>query len=56
MRAHYFFISHDRYFLNKLANKMLELQATGVILFNGNYDDYVSAKSQNDKQSLLLNN
>ncbi len=51
-----FFISHDRYFLNKLANKMLELQATGVILFNGNYDDYVSAKSQNDKQSLLLNN
>ncbi|QDQ02172.1 ABC-F type ribosomal protection protein [Lysinibacillus fusiformis] len=49
-----FFISHDRYFLNKLADKMLELHSTGVIAFNGNYDDYVTAKSQNDKQSLLL--
>ncbi|MFF2754116.1 ABC-F family ATP-binding cassette domain-containing protein [Psychrobacillus sp. NPDC058041] len=41
-----FFISHDRYFLNKLANKMLELTSTGTIVYNGNYDDYVENKSQ----------
>ncbi|WP_155592834.1 ABC-F family ATP-binding cassette domain-containing protein [Lysinibacillus cavernae] len=34
-------ISHDRYFLNKLADKMLELSSTGVTVFQGNYDDYV---------------
>ncbi len=34
-------ISHDRYFLNKLANKLLELSPTGMTAFSGNYDDYV---------------
>ncbi|MGE6517570.1 ABC-F family ATP-binding cassette domain-containing protein [Lysinibacillus sphaericus] len=43
-----FFISHDRYFLNKLADKLLELSPTGVIAFNSNYDNYV-----NHKMSLL---
>lgn len=45
-----FFISHDRYFLNKLANKMLELTSTGTIVYNGNYDDYVENKSQNSSK------
>ncbi|WP_369380283.1 ABC-F family ATP-binding cassette domain-containing protein [Lysinibacillus fusiformis] len=35
------YISHDRYFLNKLANKLLELSPTGMTAFSGNYDDYV---------------
>ncbi|EON70487.1 ABC-F family ATP-binding cassette domain-containing protein [Lysinibacillus sphaericus] len=43
-----FFISHDRYFLNKLADKLLELSPTGVIACNSNYDNYV-----NHKMSLL---
>ncbi|MGN4128128.1 ABC-F family ATP-binding cassette domain-containing protein [Lysinibacillus sphaericus] len=43
-----FFISHDRYFLNKLADKMLELSPTGMIACNGNDDNYV-----NHKMSLL---
>ncbi|MFO1443649.1 ABC-F type ribosomal protection protein [Bacillus sp. Bva_UNVM-123] len=45
-----FFISHDRYFLNKLADKMLELSPTGAIVYDGNYDDYVEAKSQKEKE------
>ncbi|WP_337999455.1 ABC-F family ATP-binding cassette domain-containing protein [Solibacillus daqui] len=45
-----FFISHDRYFLNKLADKILELSPTGAIVYNGNYDDYVEAKSQKEKE------
>ncbi|WP_285397908.1 ABC-F family ATP-binding cassette domain-containing protein [Lysinibacillus sp. fls2-241-R2A-57] len=39
-----FFISHDRYFLNKLAHKMVELSSTGSSIFNGNYDDYMKMK------------
>ncbi|WP_231630246.1 ABC-F family ATP-binding cassette domain-containing protein [Lysinibacillus sp. ZYM-1] len=38
-------ISHDRYFLNKLADKMLELSPTGVTAFSGNYDEYVQKVS-----------
>ncbi|WP_157804332.1 ABC-F family ATP-binding cassette domain-containing protein [Lysinibacillus xylanilyticus] len=39
-----FFISHDRYFLNKLAHKLVELSPTGTSIFNGNYDDYMKMK------------
>ena len=39
-----FFISHDRYFLNKLAHKMVELSPTGTSIFNGNYDAYMKMK------------
>lgn len=38
------FISHDRYFLNKMAERILELSPTGVGAFLGNYDDYVEKK------------
>jgi ATP-binding cassette subfamily F protein 3 len=38
------FISHDRYFLNKMAERILELSPSGVGAFLGNYDDYVEKK------------
>ncbi|MDD6807069.1 MAG: ABC-F family ATP-binding cassette domain-containing protein [Oscillospiraceae bacterium] len=34
-------ISHDRYFINKLANKIVELKATGTNVIIGNYDTYI---------------
>ncbi len=37
------FVSHDRYFLNKTADKVFELDAKGVTLYKGNYDDYIAA-------------
>ncbi|NHN34246.1 ABC-F family ATP-binding cassette domain-containing protein [Paenibacillus agricola] len=40
------FISHDRYFLNKMAESMLELTRDGVTSFLGNYDDYVEKKQE----------
>ncbi|MFC0213260.1 ABC-F family ATP-binding cassette domain-containing protein [Paenibacillus chartarius] len=40
------FISHDRYFLNKMAETMLELRADGVDVYLGNYDDYVEKKAE----------
>ncbi|MGF9713246.1 ATP-binding cassette domain-containing protein [Paenibacillus sp. JMULE4] len=38
------FISHDRYFLNKMAENILELTPDGVTSYLGNYDDYVEKK------------
>jgi ATP-binding cassette subfamily F protein 3 len=40
------FISHDRYFLNKMSERMLELAADGVTTYLGNYDDYVEKKAE----------
>lgn len=40
------FISHDRYFLNKMADNVLELSPNGLDYFLGNYDDYVEKKQE----------
>ncbi len=37
-------VSHDRYFINRVANKVIEMSADGVIEFAGNYDDYLEKK------------
>jgi ATP-binding cassette subfamily F protein 3 len=35
------FVSHDRYFLNKIATRVLELTQFGIIDYTGNYDYYL---------------
>ncbi|MCR8635950.1 ATP-binding cassette domain-containing protein [Paenibacillus radicis (ex Xue et al. 2023)] len=40
------FISHDRYFLNKMAESMLELTRAALTPYLGNYDDYVEKKQE----------
>ncbi|ANS73410.1 multidrug ABC transporter ATP-binding protein [Paenibacillus yonginensis] len=40
------FISHDRYFLNKMAERVIELHPEGARHFLGNYDDYVEKKQE----------
>ncbi|MDH4619685.1 ATP-binding cassette domain-containing protein [Brevibacillus sp. AY1] len=40
------FVSHDRYFLNKIASRVLELSANGVTSYLGNYDYYVEKKQE----------
>ncbi|MDQ1911614.1 ABC-F type ribosomal protection protein [Paenibacillus sp. GD4] len=47
------FISHDRYFLNKMAERMLELSPQGVSAYFGNYDDYVEKKQELAEMELL---
>ncbi len=37
-------VSHDRYFINKLATTVLELTGGGIKKYLGNYDDYIEAK------------
>ena len=39
-----FTVSHDRYFINRVANKVIELTADGAREFIGNYDDYLNKK------------
>ncbi|WNS41225.1 ABC-F family ATP-binding cassette domain-containing protein [Paenibacillus sp. MMS20-IR301] len=40
------FISHDRYFLNKMAERVLELHPGGIDQYLGNYDDYIEKKHE----------
>jgi len=35
------FISHDRYFINKVANSVLEIRNNKIFKYLGNYDDYM---------------
>lgn len=42
-----FFVSHDRYFLNKIADKIYELTPDGIYKYDGNYDYYLSRKEDN---------
>lgn len=39
------FISHDRYFINKLATKVIEMKSDGTQTLNGNYDNYLAKKT-----------
>ena len=38
-------VSHDRYFLNKVADKIIELTDDGAYCYNGNYDEYLNEKN-----------
>ncbi len=39
-------ISHDRYFINRIADRVIEMQPGGVTEYLGNYDDYVEKKNR----------
>ena len=37
-------VSHDRYFINRVANRVVEMSADGAREYSGNYDDYLEVK------------
>lgn len=39
------FVSHDREFVSSLATRIIELSPTGVVDFNGNYEDYLVSQN-----------
>ena len=39
-------VSHDRYFINRIANRIIEMQPDGVTEYIGNYDDYIERKKR----------
>ncbi|MDU5765679.1 MAG: ABC-F family ATP-binding cassette domain-containing protein [Streptococcus salivarius] len=47
-------VSHDRYFLDKVANKILAFEEGGVREFFGNYTDYLDEKAFFQEQAALL--
>lgn len=39
------FVSHDRYFVNSVADEVVELEGGALHLYQGNYDDFLARKS-----------
>lgn len=44
------FITHDRYFLDNLATRIFELDNGNLIEYQGNYQDYLQQKAENDER------
>lgn len=40
------FVSHDRYFINRMATKVIEIEADGVKVYLGDYDYYLQKKEE----------
>jgi ATP-binding cassette subfamily F protein 3 len=43
------FVSHDRYFINRIANKVIELSPDGSKLYLGDYDYYLEKKKEEEE-------
>ena len=48
------FVSHDRYFINRVADKVLEISAEGSKLYLGDYDYYLEKKAEEAEIAGLL--
>lgn len=46
------FVSHDRYFINRLANKIIEVEPDGATLYLGDYDYFLHKKEERYEQQL----
>jgi len=44
------YVSHDRYFINKTAHRVLDLQDQALTNYLGNYDDYIEKKEGRKEQ------
>lgn len=40
------YVSHDRYFINKTATRILEISSNGLTSYPGNYQDYLAEKEK----------
>lgn len=50
------FISHDRYFINKLATKIVEISPNGSQTYDGDYDYYIEHRKKNEAEETKENN
>src|SRR5699024_12340177 len=42
-------VSHDRYFINKIADKVVELTPNVAVIYLGDYDYYVEKKTETEE-------
>lgn len=49
-----FTISHDRYFLNTVVDKILVLGESGITEYLGNYDYYINKKRESEEMSAIV--
>ncbi|MBE6148865.1 MAG: ABC-F family ATP-binding cassette domain-containing protein [Firmicutes bacterium] len=49
------FVSHDRYFINKIADALLIFEKDQVIYFNGKYQDYLNQKDITKEKEIVIN-
>ena len=47
------FVSHDRYFINRVADKVLEISAEGSRLYLGDYDYYLEKKAEEAELEMM---
>ncbi|WP_077324407.1 ABC-F family ATP-binding cassette domain-containing protein [Virgibacillus siamensis] len=47
------FVSHDRYFINKITDQVVEMQQDGATVFLGDYDYYVEKKQEEQELARL---
>jgi ATP-binding cassette subfamily F protein 3 len=43
------FVSHDRYFINNIANRVFELSREGITEYLGDYDYYIDKKTEQEQ-------
>ncbi|HBY91907.1 MAG TPA: antibiotic ABC transporter ATP-binding protein [Streptococcus sp.] len=48
------FITHDRYFLDNVATRIFELNQANLIEYQGNYQDYVRLKAEQDERDAAV--
>lgn len=49
------FVSHDRYFINKITDQVLDMQRGGVTVYLGDYDYFVEKKQEQEERKRLAN-
>lgn len=47
------FVSHDRYFVNKIADSILAFEPEGVVYFNGTYEEYCKYKESVNVEAVV---
>ncbi len=50
------FVSHDRYFVSKIATALLIFENDKVTYFDGNYDEYIEKKQQENVEEVIIEN
>ena len=48
------FVSHDRYFVSKIATALLIFENDVVTYFDGNYDEYIAKRQQEEVNEVIV--